>query len=68
MPSMEKGDVVSHESLGEVVEVGPQVLNLRPGDRVVVPFTISRGDCRFCSVSFFVLRPLESSCRTSRAG
>ena len=40
IPSMEKGDVVGHETMGEVVELGSQVSNLKVGDRVVVPFTI----------------------------
>ena len=42
VPTMEKGDVLGHEPMGEVVEVGSAVRNLRKGDRVVVPFTISR--------------------------
>ena len=36
IPTMEKGDILGHECMGEVVEVGPEVKNLRPGDRVVV--------------------------------
>src|SRR6188472_1990400 len=48
MPTMEKGDILGHEPMGEVVEVGPAVTNLKPGDRVVVPFTISCGECFFC--------------------
>jgi threonine dehydrogenase-like Zn-dependent dehydrogenase len=48
IPTMQKGDIVGHEFMGEVVEVGPEVKNLRPGDRVVVPFTISCGRCFFC--------------------
>ena len=41
VPSMEKGDIVGHEAMGEVVEVGGDVKTLHRGDRVVVPFTIS---------------------------
>src|SRR6195952_2397299 len=49
IPGMESGDVLGHETMGEVVEVGSEVKNLKPGDRVVVPFTISCGECWFCS-------------------
>jgi threonine dehydrogenase-like Zn-dependent dehydrogenase len=59
MPTMEKGDVLGHEPMGEVVEVGAEVPNLRPGDRVVVPFTISCGRCYFCQ------KELYSCCDTS---
>ncbi|HEU4327482.1 MAG TPA: zinc-dependent alcohol dehydrogenase, partial [Roseiflexaceae bacterium] len=55
MPTMEKGDVLGHEPMGEVVEVGSAVKNLRPGDRVVVPFTISCGECFFCKKGMFSL-------------
>src|SRR5690349_1908391 len=48
IPTMEKGDILGHENMGEVVEVGKTVKNLRPGDRVVVPFTIACGHCFFC--------------------
>jgi threonine dehydrogenase-like Zn-dependent dehydrogenase len=48
MKTMESGDVLGHEPMGEVVEVGPGVKKLRVGDRVVVPFTISCGTCFFC--------------------
>ena len=43
MPTMEAGDVIGHEPMGEVVEVGKDVTKLKKGDRVVVPFTISCG-------------------------
>src|SRR3979490_3484286 len=49
MPTMEKGDVLGHEPMGEVVEVGSDVKKLKVGDRVVVPFTISCGTCWFCA-------------------
>ena len=48
VPAMESGDILGHEFMGEVVEVGPAVKNLRAGDRVVVPFTIACGGCFFC--------------------
>src|ERR1700753_2426233 len=53
IPSMERGDVLGHETMGEVVEVGSEVTRLRKGDRVVVPFTISCGECWFCSQGLF---------------
>ena len=53
MPSMEKGDVLGHETMGEVVEVGSENKKLKVGDRVVVPFTISCGECFFCKKGFF---------------
>jgi threonine dehydrogenase-like Zn-dependent dehydrogenase len=55
MPTMEKGDVLGHEPMGEVVEVGSAVKNLKPGDRVVVPFAISCGTCYFCQKGLFSL-------------
>ena len=53
IPEMEHGDVMGHETMGEVVEVGSEVDNLKIGDRVVVPFTISCGECFFCKNGFF---------------
>jgi threonine dehydrogenase-like Zn-dependent dehydrogenase len=47
IPSMMKGDVLGHEPMGEVVEVGPQS-TLKVGQRVVIPFTISCGRCLHC--------------------
>jgi threonine dehydrogenase-like Zn-dependent dehydrogenase len=55
MPTMEKGDVLGHEPMGEVVEVGSAVTKLKVGDRVVVPFTISCGECFFCQKGMFSL-------------
>jgi threonine dehydrogenase-like Zn-dependent dehydrogenase len=55
IPSMEKGDILGHEFMGEVVEVGPAVRNLRPGDRVVVPSIISCGNCFHCKHGQFSL-------------
>ncbi|WP_416235160.1 alcohol dehydrogenase catalytic domain-containing protein [Nitrospirillum sp. BR 11163] len=53
IPSMESGDVLGHETMGEVVEVGSGVGNLKVGDRVVVPFTISCGECFFCKRGYY---------------
>ncbi|HYG24420.1 MAG TPA: zinc-dependent alcohol dehydrogenase [Verrucomicrobiae bacterium] len=55
VPTMEKGDILGHEFMGEVVETGPGVKNLKNGDRVVVPFPISCGNCYFCKQSLFSL-------------
>jgi threonine dehydrogenase-like Zn-dependent dehydrogenase len=48
IPTMKKGDILGHEFMGEVVEVGPAVTNLAVGDRVIVPFPIACGRCAFC--------------------
>ena len=48
IPTMEKGDILGHEFMGEVVELGSGVTNLKIGDRVVVPFPIACGNCYFC--------------------
>ncbi len=50
MPTMEKGDVLGHEFMGEVVEVGSPDHVLKKGDRVVVPFNINCGECRMCKL------------------
>jgi threonine dehydrogenase-like Zn-dependent dehydrogenase len=55
IPSMEKGDVLGHEFMGEVVEVGENVRRLRVGDRVVVPFPIACGRCLSCAASRYSL-------------
>ena len=59
VPSMVKGDILGHEFVGEVVETGQAVNNLRAGDRVVVPFPISCGACFFCQ------QGLTSACENS---
>src|SRR3979409_2175239 len=48
MPSMESGDILGHEFMGEVVEVGSGNKKLKIGDKVVVPFNICCGECFFC--------------------
>jgi threonine dehydrogenase-like Zn-dependent dehydrogenase len=48
VPTMEKGDILGHEFMGEVMEVGRGVTNLQVGDRVVVPFGIACGNCWYC--------------------
>ena len=53
MPTMENGDILGHEPMGEVVEVGTEVTKLKNGDRVVVPFTICCGQCWFCQRGLF---------------
>jgi threonine dehydrogenase-like Zn-dependent dehydrogenase len=53
VPGMERGDVVGHEFMGEVMEVGPAVRNLKAGDRVVVPFPIACGECAMCRQDLF---------------
>ena len=53
IPTMEKGDILGHEFMGEVIELGSEVHNLNIGDRVVVPFPISCGSCFFCQRTLF---------------
>lgn len=53
IPTMESGDVIGHEFMGEVVEVGRGVNNLQKGDRVVVPFPIACGSCFSCQRGLF---------------
>ncbi len=59
IPTMQKGDILGHEFMGEVVDKGPEVKNLNKGDRVVIPFTIACGHCFFCN------RDLWSLCDNS---
>src|SRR5215213_2199533 len=55
VPAMMPGDILGHEFMGEVVEVGPQVKNLKAGDRVVVPFPIACGACLACQAEMYSL-------------
>jgi threonine dehydrogenase-like Zn-dependent dehydrogenase len=55
IPAMQAGDILGHEFMGEIVDVGKGVRNLKPGDRVVVPFTIACGGCFFCMQSQYSL-------------
>jgi threonine dehydrogenase-like Zn-dependent dehydrogenase len=55
IPTMEKGDILGHEFMGEVVEVGAGVTNLVSGDRVVVPFPIACGACNSCVAGLYSL-------------
>ncbi|NJM63669.1 MAG: glutathione-dependent formaldehyde dehydrogenase [Oscillatoriales cyanobacterium RU_3_3] len=59
IPTMQSGDIMGHEFMGEVVETGSEVKNIKKGDRVVVPFAISCGGCFFCK------RDLWSLCDNS---
>jgi threonine dehydrogenase-like Zn-dependent dehydrogenase len=55
MPTMKSGDVLGHETMGEVVEVGKGNNKLKIGDRVVIPFNIACGDCYFCKKQLWSL-------------
>ncbi|MEU1055672.1 zinc-dependent alcohol dehydrogenase [Streptomyces sp. NPDC005876] len=59
-PFMTPGDILGHEPMGIVEEVGPEVPNLKPGDRVVVPFQIACGHCYMCGTG------LPTQCETTQ--
>jgi threonine dehydrogenase-like Zn-dependent dehydrogenase len=59
-PFMNEGDILGHEPMGIVEEVGPEVTNLQPGDRVVIPFQISCGHCFMCD------QGLQTQCETTQ--
>jgi threonine dehydrogenase-like Zn-dependent dehydrogenase len=53
IPAMEDGDILGHEFMGIVEELGPEVKNVKKGDRVVIPFVIACGRCFFCQLDEF---------------
>ena len=59
-PFIDEGDILGHEPMGIVEEVGPEVTQIKPGDRVVVPFNISCGHCFMCE------QDLQSQCETTQ--
>ena len=59
-PIMREGDIIGHEPMGIVEEVGEDVEHIKPGDRVVIPFNISCGHCYFCELQLY------SQCETTR--
>ena len=61
IPTMRAGDVLGHEFMGEVVEVGRGVHDLKVGDRVVVPFPIACGACFFCREGYTSLPPVPGA-------
>ncbi|MEW1843300.1 zinc-dependent alcohol dehydrogenase [Nonomuraea angiospora] len=52
-PFMAEGDILGHEPMGVVEEVGPAIENIKPGDRVVIPFNISCGHCHMCGMQLY---------------
>ncbi|MGW2988506.1 zinc-dependent alcohol dehydrogenase [Streptomyces goshikiensis] len=59
-PFLEAGDILGHEPMGIVEEVGPEVTRVKPGDRVVIPFNVSCGTCHMCD------HGLQSQCETTQ--
>jgi threonine dehydrogenase-like Zn-dependent dehydrogenase len=59
-PFLDKGDILGHEPMGIVQEVGPEVTHIQPGDRVVIPFNVSCGHCFMCGTG------LQSQCETTQ--
>jgi threonine dehydrogenase-like Zn-dependent dehydrogenase len=59
-PFLDTGDVLGHEPMGIVAEVGAQVTHIKPGDRVVIPFNVSCGHCHMCDSG------LQSQCETTQ--
>jgi len=62
VPGMKDGDILGHEFMGIVEEVGSEVTRVKPGDRVVIPFVIACGACYFCERSLF------AGCETTNDG
>ncbi|MFF0772006.1 zinc-dependent alcohol dehydrogenase [Nonomuraea wenchangensis] len=52
-PFMAEGDILGHEAMGVIEEVGPEITHLKPGDRVVIPFNISCGHCHMCGMELY---------------
>jgi threonine dehydrogenase-like Zn-dependent dehydrogenase len=59
-PYLDAGDILGHEPMGIVEEVGAEITSIKPGDRVVIPFNISCGHCHMCSLD------LQSQCETTQ--
>ena len=53
VPTMEKGDILGHETMGRVIEVGPMVQKIKIGDKIVIPFNIACGNCGYCQKKEF---------------
>src|SRR3954447_26436201 len=59
-PFIDEGDILGHEPMGIVEAVGPEITNIKVGDRVVVPFNVSCGHCWMCT------NDLQSQCETTQ--
>ncbi|GAA2279697.1 zinc-dependent alcohol dehydrogenase [Kitasatospora cystarginea] len=59
-PFLDPGDILGHETMGTVREIGTEVTALHPGDRVVIPFNVSCGTCRLCTAGLY------SQCETTQ--
>jgi threonine dehydrogenase-like Zn-dependent dehydrogenase len=59
-PFLDEGDILGHEPMGVVEEVGAEVTQIKPGDRVVIPFNVSCGQCYMCA------KGLQSQCETTQ--
>jgi threonine dehydrogenase-like Zn-dependent dehydrogenase len=57
---IDAGDILGHEPMGVVEDVGPEVTHIKPGDRVVIPFNVSCGSCHMCG------KGLQSQCETTQ--
>src|SRR6476661_7777495 len=68
VPDTRVGSTFGHEFAGEVVEAGPSVRNVRPGDRLVVPFNISCGSCFFCERELYANCENTNCCASIASG